>query len=533
MKMKSAALIVLVFLLAAGLAACGSTTTTSTTATTAAPSAPETTVTSAASNARTSINIGMTSSQSEAIDPTLFASNLQMSGNIGETLIDFDANSKMQPMLATSWDIASDGKTITFHLRDGVKFSDGSPLTAADVVFSWNRALKNSPAMQDATKGILDHYAATDDKTFVLYLVKPNVNILYHVCDRMFIVSKAAFDKMGEDGFTKAPVATGPYMVTKFQPTVSADLAANPYYWENKPQVQKAHFVYSADPNTRTAQLQSGEVDLVTDIPWTAVPTLKSGGFNQTLVTAPHAEGLQFGCKNPKDPWYNVKVRQAINYAIDKDATINQLFNGVPTKAEWQLPYQIGNRADRVASYPLDLDKAKSLMAEAGYANGFDMPVYYSPEATGMQDMADALVASLKQININVKLNSLTFGPQWFNFMRKLGTDPTQSGVLLWELGGPGGNDPTADLFNQFYSARGALYSTPEIDALIVQAFQTFDSTQRGTIVGQAFDKISDAMPVVLELQEMYVFMSKANVSYTKSDGISSPGGILKGITIK
>jgi len=527
------------------LGACGggedTTTTTAapaTTATTAAPSTDTTapaaeTTTTAAEPAPTSINIGMTAAQSEAIDPTLFASSLFMSGNISETLIDFDAESKMIPCLATSWDISPDGKVITFHLREGVKFSDGSPFTSADVVFSWDRALAGSPPMQDATKGKLDHYEAPDDLTFVLYLVKPNVNLLYHVCDRMFIVSKAAFEAMGEEAFMQNPVATGPYKVVEFKATDHADLAANEYYWGEKPQIQSAHVAYVADPNTRVAMLQSGEVDLITDTPWAQVGSLESAGFKTVKVTSPHAIGLQFGCKNPNDPWYNADVRKAINYAIDKDSIINQLFGGVPGKAEWQLPYQIGYKADRVASYAYDIDRAKTLLADAGFANGFDLPLYYSPEAVGMTELADYLVASLAPLNINVKLNALTFGPQWFDFMRTLGTDPTVSGVLMWEVGGPGGNDPTADLFNQFYGPRGATFSTAELDALIDQAFETWDVDARAQIVGQAFDMVSDNMPYVYVMQSAWVFTMKDNVTYTKIDGISSPSGIVKGITIE
>jgi peptide/nickel transport system substrate-binding protein len=475
----------------------------------------------------------MTAGQSEAIDPTLFASALFMSGNISETLIDFDAESKMIPCLAESWEISEDGKVITFHLREGVKFSDGSPFTSADVVFSWDRALAGSPPMQDATKGKLDHYEAPDDLTFVLYLVKPNVNLLYHVCDRMFIVSKAAFEAMGEEAFMANPVATGPYKVVEFVPTDHADLAVNEFYWGEKPQIQTAHIVYVGDPNTRVAMLQSGEVDLITDTPWSSVNMLKDAGFTETKVTSPHAIGLQFGCKNPNDPWYNADVRKAINYALDKDAVITQIFGGVPGKAEWQLPYQLGYKADRVAAYPADVEKARTMLADAGFANGFDMPLYYSPEATGMAELADYVVAQLAQVGINVQLNALTFGPQWFDFMRTLGTDTTASGVLMWEVGGPGGNDPTADLFNQFYGPRGATFSTPELDALIDQAFETWDEAARAEVLSQAFDMVSENMPYVYVMQSAWVFMMKPNVTYTKTDGISSPSGILKGITIQ
>lgn len=103
----------------------------------------------------------------------------------------------------------------------------------------------------------------------------------------------------------------------------------------------------------------------------------------------------------------------------------------------------------------------------------------------------------------------------------------------MWEVGGPGGNDPTADLFNQFYGPRGATYSTDELDALIDEAFETWDNDARGAVIGKAFDEVSEAMPYVYMMQSAWVFTMADNVMYTKTDGISSPSGILKGITIQ
>jgi len=490
-----------------------------------------------ASSAATSITVSFGGSAAlNTLDPHQMAGSYSVLCNIMDFLMEFDpSDNSLRPNIATDWQYSADYKTITFNIRDDVKFSNGDPLTAKDVVFSLKRVGSTQPPVMDQFRnaGFIDA-TVIDDYSFKVEIDHPSAVFLRQTMAQFLITSEDYFNEVGEEAFARNPLGSGPYKVVDFKEGESLDLTVNEYYWNKAPQIKDVLILSTQDVNTNVKMLQAGEVNLITGVPMQSVPTLQSSGYNIQKFPNTQTHAVEFALVNPNTPWSNVKVRQAINYAIDQDAIINQLFNGVPIKTQWQDPKDLGYDSSMQAVYPYDIEKAKQLMAEAGYADGFDFPITYLTDTAGIKDEADYVASALKAININVKLTGMSMGPEFFEYLGKEAKDTnSETGAIMWDISGPGQEDPAITLMYDFYSLRNALYTTPELDAIIGEALVTPDNTQRAALIKQAYSKINDEMPVVLLCRSMTVFAYDSNITLTQNENNMGKSGWIEDIIIK
>jgi peptide/nickel transport system substrate-binding protein len=297
-------------------------------------------------------------------------------GNINEFLIGRDTSGKLIPGLASSWKVSPDGKTIEFTLRKGVKFHNGDLLTAKDVVFTFDRARKVNPRMAVSLKAI-DKIEVVDDFHFRFLLNTPDVTLVPNRLGVM-IVSKSYYDRVAEDKFVKAPVGTGPYKFVRYEAGQYIDMERFEDYWGKKPPVREARIYYVPEDMTRIAKLQAGEVDLIQGIPFNLVKMIESSPNLKAarLETNSPSMGVVFSTWNPNKPWYDKRVRQAMAYAIDCNAIVKNVLLGIPNRWPWLAPGEVGYDAT-VKLYPYDPKKAKELLTEAGYPNGFECKLYW------------------------------------------------------------------------------------------------------------------------------------------------------------
>jgi len=491
---------------------------------------------SSSSFAATKIKIALGGQQPNSIDPTTFASNDLINALVFENLVEFTPAGKISPMLATAWKYSPDGKAITFTLRKGVKFSTGSPFTSKDIVFSVERSMKTNMAIQDQlspSQGF-EGVTALDDYTVKFTFAKPNAQFLYQTCGMMYVISKTDFDKAGEKAYLAMPTGTAAYKFSAYKAGQYIDVVASDYYWRERPQVTEAHIVLAPEDSTRMSMLKAKEVDMITNTPWANVGEFEKAGYNVTKIVGPHAQALSFGMINPNTPWANLKVRQAINYCIDKDAIIRDIFKGVPTKLQWQHPSELGYDASLKPAYPYDPQKAKQLMKEAGYEKGFEFPVVMLSDVVGIKNVIDYLSSSLKQININLKVTMMNFGPEFFGKCREWHEDKNALINTFEEIGGPMNPDPVINLTNNFYGGKPrGVYNTPELDAVINKALVTVDTAQRGKLVKQAYKMIDKDLPMVQVLQTAYVYVGQKNVKLTPQTSLmNSAFSMLRGIKV-
>ena len=314
----------------------------------------------------------------------------------------------MSPSLAESWTVSPDQRVYEFKLREGLKFHNGDPFTAEDVKFSFYRA-KGSKVLRDKVREVV---AVSPSRVrFVLHEPWPDFMTFYGtmVSGAGWVVPKKYVERVGDDGFKKAPVGLGPYKFVSHTPGVELVMEANEDYWRKVPSVKRLVYKSVLESTTRMAMLKRGEVDIayLLDAPQAQEvkrdPNLKlafSGGIGIFY--------LDFLDQwDPKSPWHDRRVRLAANYAIDRQALSDAETLGASKPAGNHVPRTF-EFAFPLEPYPYDPARAKQLLAEAGYPNGFDagelhqLPPYFS--------LGEAIVQYMQAVGIRLKMRPMERG---------------------------------------------------------------------------------------------------------------------------
>jgi len=340
-----------------------------------------------------------------------------------DTLVTFppDSVSEILPNLAASWTISEDGLVYTFTLRDDVVFSNGDPLTAGDVVFSFNRMknLKDNPAF--LADGIASVEAA-DDLTVVLTLAAPDPAILAKlVFDAFSVVNaevvraqggtdaeNAAEADTAELWFNDNSAGTGPYMVASYEPAVQTVLVRNPNYWAEAPYFDRIIIRNMPEASTQKLALEAGDIAIAMDIAADQLPSLE--GNENITVFSTQSDTLIFLLMNQDPeiggPMSDPKVQLAVRYALDYEGfkLLVGVGTGIPAA---MVPLGFAGALDASEALPRDLEMARSLLAEAGYSDGFTVDLQY-PDFTyiGTQFslVAQKVQADLAEVGIMVNL---------------------------------------------------------------------------------------------------------------------------------
>jgi peptide/nickel transport system substrate-binding protein len=333
----------------------------------------------------------------------IFASELLYNGL---TRADPEGGDELLPGLAESWEVSNGGKTYTFKLRQGVKFSNGDPLTAEDVKFSLDRF--GDPKINQILSVVAvgyDKATVVDDSTVRVDLTEPVAAFLYNISIfPAFIVPKKLVEEQG-DAFWKTPVGTGPYRLKTFVRGSYIAFERNPNYWEDgKPYLDEVRFNFASDSNSRLLALKNDQAQIADGVPFSQITPLKADKnivLQQTKV--PQFVGLWLNHK--RAPLADLNVRKAMQYALDRNQIKNGVFKGagsVPNSVLPPLKYDAG--ADQVPPYPFDLAKAKAEMAKSKHAQGFSTTLQYPAGYDYYKQLGLLLQNQWAQIGIKVKL---------------------------------------------------------------------------------------------------------------------------------
>ena len=342
-----------------------------------------------------------TASASAAIDRVVYA-------NIMEGLVKVDRNGQFVPGLAASWDVSSDGKVYTFHLRKGVSFHNGEPFNAQ--VAKWNIERATTEGTKNAHPEffrVIANIETPDSNTLKLTLKD---------VDALFIVHLAEGDGVmlpmkGYENMAAAPVGTGPFKFSKWSRGDSVEMVRNDKYWNPRlPYLDKVTYRFIKDPSAQVAALKAGDIDI---IGWLLAPELapaisKDKRF-KVLAGASTSEVIM-STNNKAKPFDNKLVRQAVAYAIDRDAVSELVISGYGTKIGSHWPPVTPYYKDMTGRFPYDPAKAKKLLAQAGYPNGFEanikLPVIY-PYA---QRAGEVIADMLGQVGIKLEIEVVEWG---------------------------------------------------------------------------------------------------------------------------
>jgi peptide/nickel transport system substrate-binding protein len=415
------------------------------------------------------------------VDKAIAGTDTYFADNIYETLIGHDQNGNLVPKVAKSYSVSPDGKTFTFKLRPGVKFHDGTPVTAADVKFSFERYV--APATGNGFSFNLADMVGVDTPaadTVVIRLSAYDAGFI-PAGGYASILPMKYIQTHGDAYFGKHPVATGPWKFRSFALNSNFTLDRFEEYWGEKPGYATAIFQIIPQDSTRIAALQSGQVDLIAQVPPQYIKTL-SGASG--IVVSQKLDGDSVNIKfntlpsQAGKPWASVLVRQALDYAIDRDAIIkNVLFGGgeadtaiQPTDAAWSVALSAG-----VRPRPYDPAKAKALLAQAGFGKGFSMP--FASLANGRlpasEEIVEAVAGYWKDIGVNAQVDTLAYDP-WLDAIKSTSTYPAMFNLWGDSTGGPSSRMKFSYTNKQLYS----LVSDPALDKLVQQAVTTVNPAQ-------------------------------------------------------
>ena len=417
---------------------------------------------------------------------------------------------EVEPGLAQSWDISADGLTYTFHLRKGIKYHDGSPFNAPALIQNLDRQFnKNSPIYvyntgavenyRDFTYGAMESYRAIDDDTVELKMKTPSAALLASLAMVWNgVVSPTAAAKYGND-FRNHPVGTGPFIFKEWRQRDQVVLDANPDYWKGKPKID--HLVFKEYPDAQAAllALKRGEVHIMGDVASSVIPAIR-GDTNLTLLTQPGLAVNGMAMPNDIAPFNDKRVRQALNYAVDKNAINKALYQGLATQLVSPLPQAQWGFDKTLTGYPYDPAKAKQLLAEAGVKPGLQVELlaYSSPRGYNPAgpDLAVALQGYFQKVGIEAQIRKLDMGA----FLATVRSGKYQ-GLFLSGFSGDNG-DPDNFLDSLFHSRRIPVgdtshYKNPEVEKLLDEAARVPDMAKRIALYKTIQHQIMDDAPWV------------------------------------
>ena len=412
--------------------------------------------------------------------------------NVYEGLYKYDYEGNLNPCLATDVEISADASVYTFTIRDGVKFHDGSDLDAGDVVYSLKRAAglldtQDGTALVSELDSIKDVTVAADGRVEVT-LESPNSELLCYFTTGII--------PEGYDNCQKAPVGTGPFKFESYTPGQSVVLVKNEDYWvHGLPYLDKVTFKVCADMDAGLTELAAGSIDIFPYLTPDRVNQLDSTKFN---VLSNGSNMVQiFALNNSVEPLNDLKVRQAINYAINRKDIISVTMDGTSVELTTAMSPAMGSYYDSSldGTFDQDLEKAKSLMAEAGYENGFDLTCTVPSNYLIHVNTAVELASELKAIGINLEIKQVDWAT-WLDQVYK-GRQYETTVIALTSAYAP------YDVLERYQSSDDGNfinYSNSDVDALMAQIPLISDVNERTELYHQVLGLLTaDACSVYIQ----------------------------------
>jgi peptide/nickel transport system substrate-binding protein len=452
-----------------------------------------------------------------------------VAANIYDSLVLYDLGATtIRPGLAESWEISEDGREYTFHLRQGVNFHDGEPFNADAVVTWYNSIDENAPDTQyDATRMIyvadfitdwIDTVEAVDEFTVRMTLPEPYAPLLANLAIPIGGIPSPAAIAQGMDYLMVNPAGTGAFRLASpddWTRDSQLILEANPDYWGGAPQVEQFILRVIPESSTRVQALEAGEIDIA----WALVPEdvertrdnpdlliVEDAGLNTNMIE------LNVG----KEPLGSKEVRQALNYAVNKDEISEGLYNGNMVSAGGVLPPVDWAFNPDLQSYPYDPDRARELLAEAGYDESnpltFTFWAYTIPR--GYNPAGDRLATAVQEYWSEVGVQAEIQTAEWTQYRDARRADEYQVAMGGWQGDNGDPDNFLATLLAGWSKGAGntSFYENPEVDELLRQAVLVSDMEERKTLYHQAEQMIVDDAPWVFLGYQKHQVVTRANI---------------------
>lgn len=449
----------------------------------------------------------------DTLHPTDFSTTVELGvlNQIYDTLLYYspDGTKDPEPRIAESYEISDDGLDYTFHLRDDVTFHDGTPVTADDVVFSIE--LYKASEYQGSQISMLSSVEATDEHTVVCHLDAPYSPFLQGICSPM-IASKAYYES-SEDDFVNNPIGSGPYKFVSRAKGSNIKLEANEDYYRGAPEIKEVTFEVIPDSSTKAIALQTGEVNFA-EIDSATKPQLEANPAI-TIAEVPTSSFSYIAMNTEKEPFNDVKVRQAINYAIDRDNLVAVCYDGEAEVNSNICAKERFGYSDDQFQYTYDPEKAKELLAEAGIETPYDLGEILVAEK--YSNLATVIQNDLKAVGLDVTISVKEFN----SYISDLQNGSYGITALNMTLEGDTQTLEMAFTSDYIGIANNARYSDEEMDKLFEQARTETDNDKRAEIFNEIFTKVQD--------EAIYAVMCNPMTLYAYNSDLSCPEFVLEG----
>ncbi|WP_127142683.1 ABC transporter substrate-binding protein [Pelagibacterium montanilacus] len=432
----------------------------------------------------------------QSLDPHVATAvnDFRIAVNVYDGLVRYaDGTLEVEPSLATDWEVSEDGLVYTFTLRDDVTFHDGTPFNAEAVKFNFDRMLDEShpfyetgPFPLSFNFDSVEEVNVIDEFTVEFVHSEPFAPFLSNLAyPTGLIVSPAAVEEFGED-YGRNPVGTGPYQFVEWASNTRVVVERNADYWDGAPELEAVVFRPITDANTRVAEMLSGGIDVLVEVPADNVGTFEAdANFTVHEQAGPHVWYVMLNAA--EGPFSDVRVRQAANYAVNKEALVDDILQGTATVSDSPIPpaFNWAYNED-LEPYPYDPEMARELLAEAG-AEGAEVTFYVTEGGSGMLDpitMGTAIQADLEAAGFEVNIETY----EWNTFLGLVNAgleDQADMAQMAWMTNDPDTLPfltlrteawPDAGGFNSSY------YSNEEVDELLNAARTATDQDERAEL---------------------------------------------------
>lgn len=429
--------------------------------------------------------------------------------NIFDGLVALDENNEVAPALAESWERIDD-KAVRFKLRKGAKFHDGSEMTAEDVKYSFERMIDSK--IVSTYLSFLETVEVEDDYTVVLHCSEPYAQILITLTIPCCAIVPKAIVEADEDGFAKNPVGTGPYKFVEWKDSESITMTAFDDYWGQPAKTKNLVMKVVPEGAQRTIMLETGEVDVAYDVLANDAARIEENEKLELLHKVGQKFALVYFKADSQGPIGNPKVRQAIQYAVDKEELMQAIVSGYGQAGQlYATPNTVGYDPSKDGS-EYNLEKAKALLKEAGYPDGFELAIY-TTEGQTYVEIAQILQAQLQEVGINATVTTLEQ-----NTLNQKVYDGEEIELRINFYNNLAG-DMDFVMAKLATSAYGQTYFNSQVDALQLKARAEFDDTSRKAVYGEFLDLMAEDMPwMTLYYEENLVGISNKVQNFEMSN---------------
>ncbi|MCM3117656.1 ABC transporter substrate-binding protein [Neobacillus sp. MER 74] len=451
-----------------------------------------------------------------------------VSQSILETLVTFaEGKTTIAPLLATKWEETNNGLTYTFKLQEGVKFQDGTDFNADAVVYNFERWMNGKDVAKFPVYGSvfggfkgdethnLQSVEAVDATTVKFTLKHVMPTFLKSLALTPFSISSpAAIEKYGKD-YSTHPVGTGPFVFDEWKRNDRIVLSKNKNYWvKGYPKMDQVIFRTIGDNTARLNALMSGEIDMMDGVDPGNIQQIEADK-NFKILSRPSLNIGYLGLTVTRKPFDNKLVRQALNYAIDKDEMIKAFFGGQAIPAKNPIPPAVEGYNDEIAAYPYDVNKAKALLAEAGFPNGFNMELWAMPVSRPYMPDANKVSVFLQSsfAKIGVKAKIVTY--EWATYLEKAKAGEADAFLLGWTGANGDADDFIYSLWHKdnIGSLNSTRYSNDEVNKTLTEARSITDEGKRNEMYQHVQQIMHDDAPIIPLVHTTPVLAARGDIT--------------------